>query len=154
MAGKATFTLESSRTGKWYTYKVNKKDFKDDRGKVEKTFYFVSLLSGPQNDADYRYLGIINTKFYLNITKKSKISRDAISFKALNFFVSHLRKGELHSEINFYHEGVCGKCGKKLTTPSSISIGLGPICSGYDKPKVDKNMKSKIKRISRKRHRF
>ena len=141
LAGKATFTLESTRTGKWFTYRVNKKEFKDDRGEVEKTFYFVSLLSGPQNDSDYRYLGTISTNFYVRTTKKSKIGKDAISFKALNFFASYLRKGELHDEINIYHEGVCGKCGKKLTTPSSISVGLGPICFGYDKPKDDKNIK-------------
>ena len=107
LAGKATFTLESARTGKWFTYKVTKKEFKDRQtGEVDKTFYFVSLLSGPQNDADYRYLGTINPKFYVNTTKKSKIGTEAISFKALNFFVSHIRKGELHEEINFYRRSL------------------------------------------------
>ena len=148
LAGNATFTLESTRTGKWFTYKVTKKEFKDDRGEVEKTFYFVSLLSGPDNDSDYRYLGTISPKFYVNTTAKSKISKDAISFKALSFFVSYLRKGELHNEINIYHEGVCGKCGKKLTTPDSVATGLGPICKGYDNPtKVEKKSVRNIRRI-------
>lgn len=148
LAGKATFTLESTRTGKWFTYMVNKKEFKNrETGEVEKTFYFVSLLSGPQNDADYRYLGTINSKFYVNTTAKSKVSKDSISFKALSFFVSHLRNGILHDEINFYHEGVCGKCGKKLTTPTSISIGLGPICRNYDSPTIKNSKKEKMKNI-------
>lgn len=152
LAGKAIFTLESTRTGKWFTYKVNKKEFKNrETGEVEKTFYFVSLLRGPQNDSDYTYLGTINPNFYVNTTPKSKISKDAISFKALSFFASYLRKGELHDEINFYHEGICGKCGKKLTTPTSISIGLGPICSEYDNPiKIKDNNKDKIRRIRKK----
>ena len=147
LAGKAIFTLESTRTGNWFTYKVNKKEFKNrETGEVEKIYYFVSILRGPRNDSDYTYLGIINPKFYVNTTSKSKISNDSISFKALHFFVSYLRKGELHDEINFYHEGVCGKCGRKLTTPSSVSVGLGPICRSYDEPKKVSNIRKRLKK--------
>jgi len=146
LAGNATFTLESTRTGKWFTYKVNKKEFKNDAGEVDKTFYFVSILRGPSNESDYTYLGTINSKFYVNTTPKSKISADSISFKALSFFASYLRKGEMHDEINFYHEGICGKCGKKLTTPESVAIGLGPICNNYDKPKIEKKNISNIRK--------
>ena len=138
LAGKSIFTLESIRTGKWFTYKVNKKEFKNRETGIEKTFYFVNILRGSSNDSDYTYLGTINPKFHLNTTKNSKISIDAISFKALNFFMTFLRKDELHDEINFYHEGICGRCGRRLTTPMSVSIGLGPICAGYDNPKEKK----------------
>ena len=31
--------------------------------------------------------------------------------------------------FEFWHEGRCGKCGKKLTTPESIERGLGPECA-------------------------
>jgi len=150
LAGKAIFTLESTRTGKWFTYKVNKKEFKNDAGEVDKPFYFVSILRGPSNESDYTYLGTINPRFYVNTTSKSKVSKDSISFKALSFFLTYLRKGELYNEINFYHEGICGKCGKKLTTPSSISVGLGPICRNYDKPKTEKkkvrNIRKRLKK--------
>jgi rRNA maturation endonuclease Nob1 len=32
--------------------------------------------------------------------------------------------------MDVYHLGRCGKCGKALTEPESISTGLGPICGG------------------------
>lgn len=149
LSGKAIFTLESIITGRWFTYQVNKKVFKQ-KNEQERTFYFVSVLTGADNKTAYTYLGIINPKFYLNTTKKSKICKDSISFKALNFFLSKLRKNELYHEINFYHEGVCGKCGKKLTTPDSVSVGLGPICRGYNEKTIPEFRKKKIQNIQKK----
>jgi hypothetical protein len=36
----------------------------------------------------------------------------------------------MHPELAVYHEGRCGACGRRLTTPESISSGLGPVCAG------------------------
>ena len=32
--------------------------------------------------------------------------------------------------VQVWHEGRCGKCGRKLTVPESLTSGLGPECAG------------------------
>lgn len=119
-AGKAHFTIRSRKTGTRFTFKVQA----SDDGKC----YFVKVLNGPDNYRNYQYMGMIfepKTEA-LRWTKKSKVSKDAPSFKAASFFFSNLG----HPGIEFYHEGKCGRCNKKLTVPESIQTGLGPVCAG------------------------
>ena len=51
LGGNATVTLVSTKTGTRFTYKIRAAD----DGKA----FFVSLLSGPDNEGDYKYLGRI-----------------------------------------------------------------------------------------------
>lgn len=37
----------------------------------------------------------------------------------------------LPSQIEVWHEGRCGACGRRLTVPESIANGLGPVCAGH-----------------------
>ena len=123
LAGKATITVLNPATGNRYTFKIRRKD--DDQ--TGKSIYFVSLLSGPNNQADYRYLGVIdsNTKKF-RLTAKSKARKDAPSVKAFGWLTEHWED----PRIEVWHEGACGRCGRKLTVPESIESGLGPICEG------------------------
>jgi hypothetical protein len=68
-AGKALFTVENSRAGNRFTFRVNQCD------EPEKGLYFVSVLSGPDNESAYRYSGAI---FGLESrrTKRSRVSRE------------------------------------------------------------------------------
>ena len=50
--GKAVFTLVSGRTGARFTYRVVRAPGEDD-GRP----WFVKVLTGSDNDADYRYPG-------------------------------------------------------------------------------------------------
>ena len=52
LAGHATITLTSQRTGARYTYKINQA--KDRETGEAKPLWFVALLTGPDNEADYR----------------------------------------------------------------------------------------------------
>lgn len=122
LAGKATFTLESQKTGNRYTYKVNQCNDKP-------TLYFVSLLTGANNETDYNYLGIID-KGNFRLTAKSKLKADSTPVKAFNFLISKLHKINQIKDLNIYHAGYCAKCGRKLTTPESIKSGFGAKCRG------------------------
>jgi hypothetical protein len=63
--------------------------------------------------------------------KKSKISDNAPSAKAFAWFVVQLRTNpNVFNQVEFRHEGCCGRCGRTLTTPESIDTGFGPECSG------------------------
>jgi hypothetical protein len=124
-AGKATLTLESAITNKYFTYKIVKSK-KDD-------LFFVSLLTGSDNETNFNYLGTIFNRKDFKLTKKSKITTTADSFKAFDFFFKCLDKNFVHASLNVYHSGTCGRCGRILTTPESINRGLGEICANIKK---------------------
>lgn len=128
-AGNAIITLRSRKTNKHLTFKV-KASKKDEADSV----FFVSVLSGPDNTSNYSYIGIIGSdKKTFKITQKSKVSSDAVSYQAFSFFLKNIINNKLHADLEVYHSGRCGRCGKLLTDPDSIKRGLGPHCSTKNK---------------------
>jgi len=119
--GNSTFTILNDDTGVRYTYKVKKA--KD----VE--LFFVSYLAGNDNTSDYNYMGIINKAKNYMLTKKSRVKTESIVNKAFAWLWNLTKTdGHFPDSFHFYHEGRCGRCGRKLTTPSSVESGFGPIC--------------------------
>lgn len=133
LAGKATITLTSKKTGARYTYQVSAA--RDDEGKRpdQATLFFVGLLTGPNNESDYSYLGVIRRRplgCTFDLTKKSKMGDDALPVKAIRFFVQNAINGNrLPESLEVRHEGSCGRCGRKLTVPESVDRGIGPECA-------------------------
>ena len=124
-AGNATITLESLKSGSHFTYKVREKESTSPNGG---TVHFVSLLSGADNENDYRYLGLIREGRFV-LTKNSKVGIDAPSFKAFNYFWNFDHGDVIPPQLVIRHEGRCGRCGRTLTVPSSIDLGIGPECA-------------------------
>lgn len=60
-------------------------------------------------------------------SKGSKVSKDAESFKGFEWLVR--RDFDAGDQADVYHESRCGKCGRALTTPESVSSGIGPVCA-------------------------
>lgn len=122
LAGKATVTLRSARTGTRFTYRFR-------RGKRDGSPVFVSVLTGSDNTGDYSYHGaIFSSKFTVKTSGWSQIGPDAPSARALAWALGKLSQGLLPDTLEIWHEGRCGKCGRALTDPESIAAGLGPIC--------------------------
>jgi hypothetical protein len=42
--------------------------------------------------------------------------------------MAHLRAKIKMPNLEIWHEGRCGRCGRKLTVPESIHNGYGPEC--------------------------
>ena len=142
LAGNATFTLRSAKTQKRFTYKVSKMKpsprFGDNEGK-----FWVSLLYGPNNEADFVYMGILNMNakfgYEFTNTRNSLTSltaselmevRRSKSQEAFEWTIKHLRTQPfLNPDLEIWHSGRCGRCGKKLTVPESIERGIGPDCA-------------------------
>ncbi len=124
--GKAFFTIVSSDTGDRYTFRVSQKE--NDDGSMSP--FFVSILTGPDNWSNYRYLGTISNSGRYSHGKKSKISHDAPSARCINWLTMNLRDETQLARIEFWHEGRCGVCGRKLTVPESVEKGIGPVCDG------------------------
>lgn len=127
LAGNARLTLVSKRTGTRFTYKIR-------RPKPEKP-YFVSLLTASDNEAGYTFLGTIFHDDEIGFEyasyrhgQRSSIPVDSESAKAFEWFFKHLRVERLSDQLEVWHEGRCGRCGRPLTVPESIENGLGPEC--------------------------
>lgn len=128
-AGKAIFTIRNMDTGNRFTFRMMKVKDAD--------VYFISVLTGSDNYSSYSYFGtIFDKKRFVYNVKKSKLDKDnpkhVMAAKTFQWFFDTLisTTKEFPKQVQIWHEGVCGKCGKKLTVPDSIIIGLGPVCAG------------------------
>lgn len=124
-AGNALFTIQSKKTGARFTYKVKKK-----RGDKKSTLRFVQVLSGPNNTDDYAYLGYVQAKKQGQVFAGRKGKPESASFKALDWALAQVCADKMPEQLEFFHSGQCGACGRTLTVPESIESGLGPICAG------------------------
>ena len=116
-AGKSIFTFINTKTGGRFTYKI--KSAKDSN------LFFVSVLT--TNSDSYDYIGTCVEGNYKH-GKKSLISSDAQSVRVFEFMLDKLKSDSLSDFLEVWHEGFCGKCGRRLTVPSSILTGIGPDC--------------------------
>jgi hypothetical protein len=119
LAGNAIITLQSVKTETRFTYKVR---IKETKGKP--SVHFVKVLTGPDNNSSYTYLGTRFSDGDFRVTRKSKISPSAPSALAFSWFNTHMES----KAVTVWHEGRCGCCGRRLTVPESIASGIGPIC--------------------------
>ena len=118
-AGNATFTFANPKNER-YTYKVKYSK------KINQ--HFVYLLTGANNETDYTYMGMFAFD-RVQMTRKSKYKADSIPVKVFNYAMTVISGyNELLNGYFLEHDGHCGRCGRKLTTPESIKAGLGPVC--------------------------
>lgn len=121
------FSLLSLKTGKHFTYKVQKAKPNPNWPET----WFVKFLYGPDNSNDYVLCGMIKqNKFSLPQSVQNRgYSFETPAIAAFNWMFNHLRDGKELQNAEIWHSGRCGRCGKKLTVPESIQIGLGPECA-------------------------
>jgi len=152
LGGNATFTLRSQKTGARFTYNVKKvccpsckkswayggasprTSCKTCQCHLGANKFFVSLLSGSDNERDYTYLGMLvpsdkdGVPYVFMTTKRSRVGTDAPSYLAFTWTIAKLMTGAEPEGVEIWHAGKCGICGRKLTVPTSIAIGIGPDC--------------------------
>lgn len=125
-AGNATVTLQSAKTGTHFTYKITRPENATD------DVAFVSVLTGPDNATDFRYLGRLRRGVFLHgrkVQKPGDITMTAPSAMAWRWAYERLCKDKPFGDLIVMHEGRCGRCGRKLTHPTSIASGIGPECA-------------------------
>ena len=118
-AGKSIFTIQNNETKNRFTYKVTK-----DRKRPR---WYVRVLT---KHKQWVYLGCIKNGVFTATPASFKRTTDTafIAFK----FIFKYRKGIANSaKLTAYHEGRCGRCGRRLTVPESIESGFGPECIKY-----------------------
>lgn len=132
LAGKATFTIVSVKTGERMTFRVRAAD-----GNPQ--MFFVSALIGSDNESDYVYVGFLRADNggrvlrdahgpgYLRAGKKG--NANDVRFKAFDWLLSALVADHMPRTVEFWHEGRCARCNRLLTDPESIARGFGPECA-------------------------
>ena len=127
-AGHAIFTVENEQTGGRLTFKV---ETPKEKRNAFCAPHFVRYLTGPDNMDHYTYVGTDwGDRRELKLTKASRMTDDSRPVKVFRWLMTRLDRGDLPESVKIYHEGRCGRCGRRLTVLESIRSGLGPICSG------------------------
>lgn len=112
------FTVRSNDTGKDYTFKISRSEFK---GRTY-THVFVE-----QEYLKFRHIGCFHTG---GIFKGATLIETPAAIAA-SWLLRHVVYGNfeyLDRKVAIFHLGKCLRCGKTLTDATSIEAGLGPIC--------------------------
>lgn len=125
-AGKVTLTLRSTRTGARLTYQASPV-------KRDENAWFLGLLTGPDNETSYSYIGMIRRDpetgaLRVHGTRKGRPD-SCPSLRGFGLLVRDLPR-TVHQGIEVWHSGRCLRCNRTLTVPESIETGLGPVCAG------------------------
>lgn len=159
--GNCTFTVKvpeafasQHNTSLHYTFKIEQSEPSE---KFPNPAHFVKLLTGPENTSDYSYLGIMNpVTGEVRLTVKSCVGEAAWATRIVRRVLSQVFEGEGMPAIirhgwDVHHEGRCGRCGRPLTVPESIEIGIGPDCAdqmGIPYPTRTKAKKPRVKKAT------
>lgn len=127
LAGVAVFTVKSS-SGEHFTFRVQKVDPSEE---YPNTVWFASVLTGPNNEHDYTYVGRVSASdLSVFPTRKSAYKPDSKVFRSLQWSLRVIDgKQDLPEGYSISSAGLCARCGRTLTTPKSIEEGFGPECS-------------------------
>ena len=117
--GHGVVTLEAP-SGAYHTY-VFKKPGKSSNFK--KGTLFVYCYDGQE---DCGYIGMWDTRTF-RTTRNSEYDEDSAQFKGAKYIL-YMSMKDFDTPMKLYHEGVCCRCGRQLTTPESIECGMGPVC--------------------------
>lgn len=133
LAGNAYLTIRSEHSGARFTFRITAPRHAttlENRGRAQKPIWFVRVLTGPDNESHYEYLGQIRHDLTFDHGRKSRIARDAQSAVAFAWTWKAIRAEQerVFDFVSIWHEGRCGRCGRKLTAPESIESGIGPEC--------------------------
>ena len=86
------------------------------------------------DNGSWAYVGMLeNDKFRLTRASKFRYSDNIV--KGVNYIVKLMNSQIFNSPIKFYHSSKCSVCGRQLTTPESITKGIGPKCLKHVKYK-------------------
>lgn len=118
LAGHAIFTVTNLTTQKHFTYRIIKPS--------PHSPHFVGLLTGPNNEEDYTFIGTIFDGQTFRHSAKGGIGKEALGVKAFEWLWRNLDK--LPENVRLDQSEFCWRCGRRLTDAASIESGYGPTC--------------------------
>ncbi len=126
-ASNAVFTLEGR--GRSWTFRIEEGAASNGRPPI----YFVQVLTGPDNNNDFTYVGIYEPhNGWVRLSRASKFAEDSEIVRAIRWYVGLVfNEHEDQVEAAGFHihwSCNCARCGRTLTVASSIDNRLGPEC--------------------------
>lgn len=112
MGGHAEFTVHNTQTGNKLVVTVAKH-------KTASSVYLVWLQDGHM---------IIDKLFVGQAVRYPYKVEPTEDMRKFAWFFKQLNNGTLPEHIQIMHHGKCGACGRPLTDPLSIQLGIGPKC--------------------------
>jgi Family of unknown function (DUF6011) len=139
LAGDARITIVNSDTKSRFTYRISAPSKETERGgKVRDFAANVRFVNLADNEGTFAFLGTIFLQDRaFRYSRKSRVSMAAPSVVLFHDVFKMLVTDLVDEFISIFHEGVCGRCGRTLTVPTSIASGFGPDCAdllGVDQP--------------------
>jgi hypothetical protein len=120
-----TFTIINNDTGDYRTFRI--KTVKEGPLEGKRV---VSLMVGSNNESDYRGFAFANDN---NVIVWKRFRPDGpwqAYAKALMILMTWETIPESYQNYKVEESRACVKCNRKLTTPESIELGIGPVCAG------------------------
>ena len=132
LSGSSEFKLVSGKTSREIFYRVTRKSAACTGSNNDNQFIYW-LYSGESYDS-LKYLGSIYFNKNQNCFEfaRGKLgvgNKYSVEVKAILYFMNRIYSGKFNTNIEIYHNGNCGKCGKKLRNVMSINTGLDPDCA-------------------------
>lgn len=118
-AGNGVMTLESP-SGKSHTYVFQKPR---NRNTFPEDVRFVYAL---HEGSQLFYVGMIEADSF-RLTQNSRFLYDTEIVRGARY-IWNMAHHTTDGRMKLYHEGVCGRCGRKLTTENSRKVGIGRKC--------------------------
>jgi len=148
--GKGRFRMKSLKSEKEFVYKISPMSKRNARYD-EYTFYVSLVVPGGTE-----FMGVMKSEENRYIhSKKSYRQFDSPEVKGFRWLLEQFQTdSEFPPMMEFYHMGVCSCCGKGLTDPTSIELGIGPICfKRYGNKRLKKliHLKKRIEQKMRKK---
>lgn len=122
IGGRGIVTLEAP-SGKSHTYAfkrpVNASEFPDD----------VIFVYAVHDKEKLFYIGMMEGLNF-RLTHNSRFLEDTEIVRGAQYIVKMASYEGLaeRSKMNLYHEGICCRCGRPLTSQKSVEEGAGPKC--------------------------
>ena len=118
-----TFTITSVKSGDHRTFRVKTQ-------KADANFApgsrVISLLVGPNNEADYKGFGFVGDNGQIYLWGKNQTPTFIAFKRMLENMAGHIEAGN----IEVISATRCRVCNRKLTDPISADLGIGPVCRG------------------------
>lgn len=86
----------------------------------------ISLLTGNDNEGSYTGFGFVQPSGVVTVWRKR---RGGVYDQYARMIASPAAYEEKHG-LTFLFATRCRVCNRKLTTPRSIEVGIGPVCEG------------------------
>lgn len=137
--GNCTFTVKvpeafasHNNCNLHYTFKI---ECAEPNDRFPNPAHFVKLLTGPNNTEDFSYLGMLDPNTgEVRLTIRSCAGSASWAVRIVRRVLAQIFEGDgmpgiLKHGWDVDHMGKCGRCGRPLTVPESIDLGIGPDCA-------------------------